>query len=73
MRLAAWPACGKAAADGGALRRSLQGKLDWILLSRGLGSRSRSQGNDDYKLSDHKWLLVDVFVSAAAGDKEEEK
>ena len=48
----------------------MQGKLDWVLLrgaalthSRALASKSL--GNDDYALSDHKWLAVDIALREA--------
>lgn len=35
------------------------GKLDWVLL-RGLRVAGQAVGNNEYALSDHKWLSADV-------------
>jgi hypothetical protein len=39
----------------------MTGKLDWVLLPRGkVEVVAQVMGNHDYKLSDHKWLLVEA-------------
>ena len=45
-------------------RGLMQGKLDWLLLRGMPAPRAARMGNDDYALSDHKWLLVDVPLSS---------
>ena len=42
----------------------LRGKLDWVMVRDGLRVVARDIGNDDFSLSDHKWLIVDVSVEA---------
>jgi hypothetical protein len=37
----------------------MRGKLDWALLRR-LRVRSRALGNEQYALSDHKWMALEV-------------
>lgn len=37
------------------------GKLDWIL-GRGMQFGEKEIGNHDYSMSDHKWLLLEVFL-----------
>eukprot|EP00884_Botryococcus_braunii_P013625 jgi/Botrbrau1/22263/Bobra.0138s0025.1 len=40
----------------------VKGKLDWLLM-RCLKPITTSVGNDDYSMSDHKWLCADVTFS----------
>lgn len=37
----------------------MKGKLDWVLLRR-MRATAQAVGNDDYSLSDHKWLAAEV-------------
>lgn len=37
----------------------MRGKLDWVLLRR-MKTVHTEIGNEDYALSDHKWLLAEV-------------
>ena len=39
----------------------MRGKLDWVLLRR-LRVERTALGNEDYALSDHKWLTADVAL-----------
>lgn len=39
----------------------MRGKLDWVLL-RGCRVVGKAMGNDDYRASDHKWLMVEVML-----------
>ena len=43
----------------------MQGKLDWVLLrGAAMAVAGTELGNHDYKLSDHKWLAVDMRLAA---------
>lgn len=39
----------------------MRGKLDWVLLRR-LRAIRTALGNEDYTLSDHKWLAAEVHL-----------
>lgn len=40
----------------------MTGKLDWVLLKGVQGVVSKKMGNDDYKASDHRWLMVEICL-----------
>lgn len=42
-------------------RSLMKGKLDWVLL-RHIAVKDKHIGNQDFALSDHAWLAVDVVI-----------
>ncbi|KAG1672726.1 hypothetical protein FOA52_005204 [Chlamydomonas sp. UWO 241] len=42
------------------------GKLDWMLQRDRTLVVSKAIGNHDYAMSDHKWLITDVYLRSGA-------